>query len=80
MVLFLVGLTFDGGIIRVKAAEFQNINLRDKLIPFKTTIAGNGNEDLDNLQVILKDKKIIYMGAYKGYPSEIIDEIENRMS
>lgn len=80
MVLFLVGFIFNGGIVRVKAEEFRNVYLRDKFIPLKTTIAGNGKEDLDKLQVILKDKKSISMGTYKGYPSEIIDEIENRMS
>lgn len=62
IVVFLMVIILNGGIIRVQADETQNINLKDKLIPLITTKAGNGYEDLDKLQVILKDKKIVAMG------------------
>ena len=62
IVLFLIGNILNVGIIKVKAEGTKVINLKDKLIPLKTTKAGNGYEDLDKLQVILKDKKIVAMG------------------
>ena len=62
VVLFLIGNVLNGGNIKIKAVGSQAINLKDKLIPLKTTKAVNDYEDLDKLQVILKDKKIIAMG------------------
>ena len=55
-------IILNGGIVKVKADVPQVINLKNQLLPLNTTEAGNGYEDLDKLQVILKDKKVVAMG------------------
>lgn len=77
-VLFLIVIILNGGIIKVKADVPQNINLKDKLISLNTTKAGNGYEDLDKLQVILKDKKIVAMGEATHGTKEFF-EMKHRM-
>ena len=62
VVLFLISNVLNGSNVKIKAEGSQAINLKDKLIPLKATKAVNDYEDLDKLQVILKDKKIIAMG------------------
>jgi len=62
IVLFLIAIILHVENINVKADESQNINLKKQLIPLITTKAGSGYEDLDRLQPILKDKKIVAMG------------------
>ncbi|WML33636.1 hypothetical protein [Clostridium sp. OS1-26] len=61
-ILFLSLILFNWGCISGKAEEAQSVDLQNKIIPLKTTKAGNGFEDLDKLQEILKDKKIVAMG------------------
>lgn len=54
------------------------IELKEKLIPLKTTMAGNGFEDLMPLKEILKDKKIIAMGEATHGTAEFF-QMKHRM-
>ncbi|WPC44139.1 hypothetical protein [Clostridium sp. JS66] len=59
--LFLIIILFSNESICVKANNTQELDLKNIIIPLKTTEAGNGFEDLDKLQEMLKDKKVLAM-------------------
>lgn len=59
---FLIIVLFKCDSIAVEADSIRKLDLESKVIPLKTTKAENGFEDLDKLQEILKDKKIVSMG------------------
>ncbi|AKN29774.1 erythromycin esterase [Clostridium carboxidivorans P7] len=61
-ILFLIVVLFGCESINIKADDVQQFDLKSKLIPLKTTKAENGFDDLNKLQEILKDKKIVAMG------------------
>lgn len=77
-ILFLSLILFNWGCISGKAEEAQSVDLQNKIIPLKTTKAGNGFEDLDKLQEILKDKKIVAMGEATHGTKEFF-EMKHRM-
>ncbi len=75
-VILSITLLFNS--ISVKAEETKQVDLKNKAIPLKTTKAGNGFEDLNILQEILKDKKIVAMGEATHGTKEFF-EMKHRM-
>lgn len=62
LAVFMTTAILSGSTSQVKCAEITDGNLKSKVVPLKTVQAGNGLDDLNSLQTILKDKKIVAVG------------------
>lgn len=60
--VFMTTAILSGSTSQVKCAEITEGNLKSKVVPLKTVQAGNGLDDFNSLQTILKDKKIVAVG------------------
>ena len=77
-VFVLIVIVLNSEFLEVYAEIYSNLDLKEHIIPLKTTKAGSGFEDLEPLKEILKDKKIVAMGEAAHGTKEFF-EMKHRM-